>query len=213
MKKFKELQVVIGSDKQAIAEFNLIKTHCNGTLFTFSEEVERLYHQDDKMLHILARVQGVPEAIILVFISDGNIKVINIVPNGNDVSCLTKEQYNHILDNFAENIIRPLLGSRYEIIITSDDIQMENIIPKSFQSLMRFVNCPGKESPFSHPMDRERWCEFICTLFSNNEYLSSGDLEQWLLEDLHREQKLVCTIIEKYEDATELLEYYDRNYN
>ena len=51
MKKFKELQVVIGSDKQAIAEFNLIKTHCDGTLFTFSEEVERLYHQDDKMLY------------------------------------------------------------------------------------------------------------------------------------------------------------------
>ena len=96
MKKFKELQVVIGSDKQAITEFNLIKTHCDGTLFTFSEEVERLYHQDDKMLHILARVQGVPEAIILVFISDGNIKVINIVPNGNDVSYLTKEQYNHV---------------------------------------------------------------------------------------------------------------------
>lgn len=213
MKRFKDLEVIIGSDSQAIEELVKIKERCDGILFTFSVDVENLFQQNDRILHIIANVPETPEAILLVFANDGNIKVINIVPpkSGNDA--LTKEQYNRIVDFFNNTVLQPLMGNRYRIIVTSDTVKMEDIIPKSYQSLVRFVESTSIESPFSHPLDREKWYEFVCKLSSNNEYLSSGDLRQWLLEDMGRDDNLVDIIIDKYEDATELLDYYDRNYN
>ena len=165
------------------------------------------------MLHIIANVPKTPEAILLVFANGGNIKVINIVPRKSGGDALTKEQYNKIVDFFNNTVLQPLMGNRYRIIETSDTVKMEDIIPKSYLPLVRFVESTSIESPFSHPLDREKWYEFVCKLNSNNEYLSSGDLRQWLLEDMGRDDKLVDIIIDKYEDATELLEYYDRNYN
>ena len=213
MKRFKDLEVIIGSDSQAIEELVKIKEKCNSNYFTFSVDEEKLYQQNDRMLHIIANVPKTPEAILLVFANGGNIKVINIVPRKSGGDALTKEQYNKIVDFFNNTVLQPLLGNRYRIIVTSDTVKMEDIIPKSYLPLVRFVESTSIESPFSHPLDREKWYEFVCKLNSNNEYLSSGDLRQWLLEDMGRDDKLVDIIIDKYEDATELLEYYDRNYN
>jgi hypothetical protein len=213
MKKFKELRIDVGSDAQAIKELDAIKRKCNIGFFTFSKEIEDMYQQDDRFLHILAKAPKNKKAIIIVFANEGKIKVINIVPREHGINTLTIDEYNIILDLFYSQIIVPCFNKKYNIIITGDNVEMEEIIPKSYESLIRFIDCAGKESPFSHPLDRKKWCDFICTLFSNNEYLSSGDLEQWLLEDKCRNSKLVDIIINKYEDATELLEYYDRNYN
>lgn len=213
MKKFKDLKITIGSDSQAMKELVTIAEKCDGSIFTFSEEIEKSYQQDDKVLHIMSKVPNAPEAIILVFANEGCIKVINIVPLKKGGNSLTKNEYNRILDFFDDEIVRPLFNGKYDIIKTNDNVKMEELVPKSYGSLIRFVECPGKESPFSHPSDREKWYDFICTLFSNNEYLSPGDLEQWLLEDKCRDSELVDEIIVKYEDATELLDYYDRNYN
>lgn len=213
MKKFKELQIDVGLDTQAIKELETIKRKCNSDFFTFSNEIENLYQQDYRTLHILAKAPENKEAIIIVFANEGIIKVINIVPKEPGVNPLTIDEYNAILDLFYSHIIVPCYNKKYNIIITDDSIKIEEIIPKSYESLIRFIDCPGKDSPFSHPRDREKWYDFICTLFSNNEYLNSGDLEQWLLEDKCRNSKLVNIIINKYEGATELLEYYDRNYN
>lgn len=213
MKKFKDLKIVIGSHSQAVKELKSIEDMCDGCIFTFSVEIEKLYHQDDRILHIVSKVPKTPEAVILVFANEGCIKVINIIPQKNSGKSLTKDEYNLILDSFDELIVRPLFEGKYAITKTNDDVQMEELIPKSYMSLISFIECPDKESPFSHPLDREKWYAFICTLFSNNEYLSAGDFEQWLLEDMNRNSTLVDTIINKYEDATELLDYYDRNYN
>lgn len=213
MKKFKDLQINIGSDSRAINELVSIENKCDGTTFIYSEDVERQYAPDDKMLHILANVPLTPQAVMLVYASNGSIKILNIVPYNHSTDRLSKEEYNTILDAFDELVIRPLFNTKYQITKTDEEIQMQSLIPVSYQSLYRFVNCPGWPSPFSHPNDRERWCEFICSLNANNEYLSTGDLEQWLREDVKAPGELIEQITYKYEDATELLEYYVRNYN
>lgn len=212
MKKFKDLSVVLGSDYLAKYELNSIKKMCNESIFTYSDDIEKLYAPDDKMLHILAKVADIPEAIMLVYASSESIKVLNVVPYNHSVSSLSKDQYNTIVDVFDKMVVTPLFEKKYTIIRTSDYIDMKEQIPLSFPALDIFVRCPGWPSPFSHPLDRERWCDFICSLKENDEYLSSGDLELWLREDIHADEDLINIIINKYEDATELLEYYVRNY-
>lgn len=213
MKKFIDLQVNIGSESKSIEELVAIENKCDGKLFRFDEEIEKLYAQNDKMLHILATVPDMPQAIMLVYASNGTIKVLNVVPFGKGNEALTKTQYNAIVNCFDEKVITPLFKAKYTIAKTSDEVRMEDLIPESFHALDMFVKCPGWPSPFSHPLDRERWCEFICSLNANGEDLSSGDLELWLRDDIKADEKLIEEIIYKYEDATELLEYYDRNYN
>lgn len=212
MKKFKDLTVNVSSDSLAVKELGSIKNKCKEGLFTYSEDIEKLYAPDDKMLHILAKVANVPEAVMLVYASSGSIKVLNVVPYNHSASSLSKDQYNRIIDTFDKDVVTPLFEKKYTIIRTKDNVDMKDQIPLSYSALNIFVHCPGWPSPFSHPLDRERWCDFICSLMDNGEYLSSGDLELWLREDIHADEGLINTIIGKYEDATELLEYYVRNY-
>lgn len=208
MKKFKDLIISTGSDANAIEALVQIENACKGSTFLYSESIENLYSQNDHIAHIVAKLSNLPDAVLIVFANDATVKVLNIVPWGKSTDQLTKTEYNTILDTFANEIISPLFPNKYKIVISPDEVVMKDLIPESFNSLNAFVNCPGKQSPFSHPLDRERWFEFICTLTLTGEYLSSGDLELYLLEDEGWDANLVEDVIGRFEDATDLLNYY-----
>jgi len=212
MKKFRELTISIGSDALAVRELDAIKSKCNGSVFGFSEYVEKMYAEDERMLHITANMPETKSSIIFVYASGGKIKVLNIVPQGHGSEGMTKDEYNAIIDRFDVDIIQPLFSGKYQIEKTPDVVQMQDIIPETWDKLFQFVSCPGWPEPFNHPFDREKWNDFVCSLSENNEYLSAGDFELWLLEDRKAGPELVETIIQKYEDATSLLDYYVSNY-
>ena len=97
-----------------------------------------------------------------------------------------------------------------EIVKTDDMMKMESLIPKTFEYLNRWTHCPGAPNfPFGHQNDLEMWFLFLCKLRVNHETLSSGDLEQWLTDDLHWENEVVTDTIIRYETEVALLEYYD----
>lgn len=212
MKKYKDLVIHIGTDSQAIEALVQVEDYCIEAPFEYSEEIEKRYMPDDKMAHILVRLPRMPQAVLLLWANEGKLKVINVVPNDNKVFKLTKDQYNHIVDEFEQQIILPLFDGKYEIEKSKDELTVKDIIPLSFDSLYRWVSCPGApDNPFIHPNDLELWFEFLCQLRRTGEQLSSGDLELWLREDMKWSDEVVEDTIIRYETEIELLDYYDRH--
>ena len=85
-------------------------------------------------------------------------------------------------------------------------MSIQDIIPKSFQKLNRWTHCPGApDHPFVHQFDLELWFDFICALHTNGEELSSGDLEQWLMDDNGWDEDVVTDTIIRYETERDLL--------
>ena len=104
MKKYKDLIVHIGTDAQAIEALVRVEDYCTKVPFEYSEEIEKMYMPDDKMAHILVRLPKMPQSVLLLWANEGKLKVINVVPNDHKVFKLTKDQYNHIVDEFEQQI-------------------------------------------------------------------------------------------------------------
>lgn len=211
MKKFKELIVKCANHADAIARLADVGDKCQQPPFGYSEEIEKLYDHNDKLNHIHVTLERLPEAILLLYASEDKLKVINIVPFNNSCDQVEKDVYNQIVTAFEKMIIRPLFEGRYPIVSTKGEITMQEIIPKSFKSLNSWVHSPGApQSPFTHQFDLELWFNFLCTLHINGEELTSGELEQWLIEECHWSEGIVEQTIIRYETERDLLSYYDR---
>lgn len=213
MRKYKDLIVHCGSDEAALLGLVAIEERCNGKPFSYSEEVEKMYDANDYLLHILVEMPETPSAILLVFANDAKIKVINIVPFQHSCDHIEKDIYNHIIDTFNDMIITPLFSGKHIIDCTKEEVSIQDIIPKSFQKLNRWTHCPGApDHPFVHQFDLELWFDFICALHTNGEELSSGDLEQWLMDDNGWDEDVVTDTIIRYETERDLLNYFDSHY-
>lgn len=214
MKKYKDLTVHTGSFEEARQGIVTIGEKCQQhQYFKYSEDIEKMYQADDRMNHILVELPNVPSAVMLVFASEADIKVLNIVPFNHSCDHIEKDVYNHIVDTFNEMIITPLFYEIYTIDCTKDEVSIQDLIPKSFQELYRWTNCPGApENPFVHQFDLELWFDFLCALHTNGEELSSGDLELWLQEDNDWDEEVVTDAIIRFETERDLLNYYDSHY-
>lgn len=213
MKKYKDLTVYCGSFENALKGIVAIGEWCRQKPFTYSEKIEKMYQMDDRMNHILVELPNLPTAVMLVVASDNQIKVLNIVPFNHSCEHIEKGVYNQMIDAFNETVIQPLFSNNFTIECSKDELSINEIIPQSYDALHRWVHCPGApNSPFIHQYDLELWFEFLCQLHINEEELSSGDLEQWLLEDNGWEENIVTDAIVRYETERDLLYYYDINY-
>ncbi len=209
MKKFKDITIYCGNDEKALQELVMIESACIIPEFCFDEAVEKMYEPDDKMAHILVTIPNLPQAVLLAWANEGVIRVINIVPFDHSTSRIEIEEYNRIIDEFYSKIILPTIGDRHQIEITSGDYTLQEIIPKSFDALNRWVHCPGApNAPFSHQFDLELWFEFLCQMIRNGEEMESGKLEQWLREEIKWPENIIEETILKYEEEIDLLDYY-----
>lgn len=165
---------------------------------------------DDKVIRIIARIPTLPDALVILYANDDQIKISNIIPYNKSVDTIVREAYNKIVDSFYAQIIKPMYEGVKDIVKTDDVVKMESLIPKSFEYLDKWAHCPGApNTPFNHQNNLDMWFVFLCELRSNHETLSSGDLEQWLTDDLHWENDVVTDTIIRYETEISLLNFYD----
>lgn len=214
MKKFKELIIHCGDDTTAISELLNIENACVIPEFKYDEEVEKMYEPDDKMAHLLVTIKGLPQAVLLAYVSQGNVKVLNIVPFNKSTFRIEVDEYNAIIDAFYNKIVIPVIRERYKVDVTSGTYILQEIIPNSYDALVKWTKSPGApHAPFSHQFDLERWFEFLCQLIDNGETLTSGQLEQWLNEELKWPEEIIDETILRYEEEIDLLDYYDNRRN
>lgn len=211
MQRYRTLTIHCGNADAATQMLQKIILECNIPPFVYEKDDKRL--QYDKTIRIISTYPNLPEAIIVVIVSDNNVKIINIVPHKKSVFRIEKNEYNTIMRYFKEKIIDKIV-SEDRIDFPPAEYSMESLIPQSFKELVTWVNCSDSNAPFSHPLDLNRWFDFVIALQMNSESdnLSSGDLEQWLEEKNWDEEVIEETIL-NYEHDTELLNYFRKQQN
>lgn len=134
-------------------------------------------------------------------------RVANIVPR--ESGELGIRLYNHILQNFVASFEAAFAGANIAISVTSPQQSLADWMSEgSARLLQRFSSCANKSTGTGHPLDRERWIEFLIS--AHGDPRDSGDLLlRWLTEVEGWPEDGAFELVRDYELARDLLRTYD----
>lgn len=136
--------------------------------------------------------------------------VPNIIPL--ESGQLSHEQYNKLLNNFLENIVRPsITGLDVTAELSDDELFLNDVVGEEIASLLhKFSVLANKSTGSSHPCDRNRWFDFIIAVQRKHFSLDTDLLIHTLIEEGWSEEWAHDLAIE-YEFAIGLLDYKEGN--
>lgn len=135
--------------------------------------------------------------------------VSNIVPR--EVQQLTFDQYNRILNEFEARFAKPAadsIGVRVELSSPEQSIE-DWLSPESAKLLTAFSHLANKSTGSAHPMDRERWFDFLIALHRSGENPNVGLLQRWLIEEEQWPDDIAFDLVCEYEFARGLLDRFE----
>lgn len=137
----------------------------------------------------------------------GVISAANLVPLRQDR--LGVHEYNEILRIFSERIAGPCarkLG--VEIELTGDRADLEYwLSPEAAAKLRAFSAMANRGTGASHPLDQERWIDFLVTAHRDESRLEASDLKNWLVEIEGWPVEIADQLAGEYEFSGELLSF------
>lgn len=148
-------------------------------------------------------------AALLAFIyrDDSTLYLTNIVPR--EKTELSYDEYNLIAEEFYNRFVIPVTEKiRIKAELTSDDVNMEDWISKSSMGKLKFFSDVANKSTGSmHPLDQERWFDFLITVHQEHKNLQGAQLKRWLLEVEHWPEDMAHELTVQYEFAMDLLDF------
>jgi hypothetical protein len=174
---------------------------------------EELNRGSAKKFYCFACEQSADRPAAKVFLTHADrratswLYVSNIVPK--EVRQLNFDQYNHILNEFDRfaKAAADSIGLRVELSSPEQSIE-DWLSPDSAKLLKAFSLLANKSTGSSHPMDRERWYDFLIALHRSGENPSVGLLERWLIEEEHWPDDVAFDLVCEYEFARGLLDRF-----
>ena len=150
-----------------------------------------------------------PSVQLFLTHKSGRLYVTNIVPgHGGNGGQLSESQYNQILDEFAEMVPTT---SQLTLNITSDDANItDHISDEAARLLENFSRFANKFTGSAHPMDFERWAEFLIKVHEEGSSLSGDFLSNWLVEELEWPHEEADKLTTEYRFARDLLQAYGK---
>lgn len=180
MKKYVDLYIT-GNERDVVSFVERLKQYSSDA-FVFTEIREDNVLLDGYYIEFLAKRSLDFKSRIIVLWNEKGLRVNNIIPK--TVSFLELEQYNSVLRHFYEDVICHTLPQSLKVKMTKEENSMRDLISEpSYRALVLWEELCNKNSPTSHPNDRERWLDFICELYINHDFLSLSDFRNWLIED------------------------------
>lgn len=121
---------------------------------------------------------------------------------------LNYDEYNQILQSFAESVLVPLKARNVvDFNLSGMEIDLSAQLPKEvFDCLRRFSGLANKKTGSSHPLDQERWMDFLIASDEAGVKLDSHTLARWLVEAEGWEGEQASRLAEEYEFGRELLQ-------
>jgi len=163
---------------------------------------------DDKWLVFnRAGSSDIPAASLFFATCNGDLKVSNIVPQA--VSELSKQQYNAILIEFYKSTVVAVadaLALQHELTPDTRPITFW-ITENAAEKLRRFSQCANKSSGSAHPMDRNRWFDFLTQVVADRSELDTDTLARWLVLIEHWPEESARDLVLEYEFGRDLLTY------
>lgn len=143
--------------------------------------------------------------VFLVQKADDTLYVANVVPHHQHE--LSHDEYNAILEEFFHRFAYPAAetcGARAELTEPEADLETW-LSPGTATKLRTFSALANKRTGSSHPLDRERWYEFIRSAHEEQADFSSSALARWLHEEGGWDAELSNHLAIEYEFARGLL--------
>lgn len=155
--------------------------------------------------------KGLPGVTLWMFEDDkGGYKVSNVVPI--QQGQLGVAGYNAALGDFASTVVSPMIkSSGIELVLTSTDQTIEDWTDHDTASaLKRFSSLANKSTGRSHPLDEERWLDFIISAHHGGRPLDPEQLSRWLIEVERWSDDIAHDLASEYSMGMALLDRYDR---
>lgn len=173
------------------------------------EQLRELGEEGDALAFERAVTPGFEAAGLVLIADDDGLKVANIVPR--ELSELTHRAYNAILADFASEVARPAaMDAGYSVVMSNSTLQLENMVsPAVAEALRRFSVLANKSTGASHPLDRDRWFDFILLAHRENAQLDASVLARWLSESEGWFEDCARDLAGEYERSRSLLTRYE----
>jgi len=180
------------------------------------EREEDLRHnaggEDDDVI-VLARdaFDDIDESGLVLWQKKDSYWVSNIVPRNVGELGITK--YNLILRDFAARIAKPAAqAGGFAVELTLSDKTLDDwLASEPADELRRFSKLANKSTGASHPMDRERWFNFLISAHKTAKRPDPEQLARWLVEVDGWPGERARELAIDYEFALGLLERYDQS--
>jgi hypothetical protein len=175
-----------------------------------SEQMRRNAVGDRQVLAFSrAATDDLPAAGLSLWSHAEGLYVPNVVPL--ETGELTHAQYNAVLGDFAERVVRPVAAhAGFRIELTDGRQQLSDWIPQEAARKLRvFSAAANKSSGSSHPMDQQRWFDFILTVHRSGAHLDTDRLARWLNEVDRWDEDSAYKLAGEFERYISILEFAD----
>lgn len=152
-----------------------------------------------------------PAAGLSLWPHDAGLYVPNVVPAKDGQ--FTHTQYNGILEEFAESVIRPVARhGGYKIEMTAGRQTMTDwASPEVARKLAVFSSLANKSSGASHPLDQKRWFDFIVSAHRAGADIGVDRLARWLHEVEGWDMDSAHRLAGDFEHSLSLLQFADEH--
>lgn len=153
---------------------------------------------------------GFEAAGLLLTATKDGMEVASIVP------LLTEElsvvEHNRILCDFAACIAQPVAQALgYRVELSSSTLQFEDLLPQEVMAaLQRFSDLADKANGAAHPLDKDRWFDFVILSYCTGVQLEGSILERWLYECESWPRDIARNLAAEYERSCALLAHLRR---
>lgn len=186
MKKYRHLTVKNDDPERLASLLDSMKSGQNKVFRLLKTETanyaKNIFLPQEKVACFKTDRKSLYESKVWLYIGKEGLVVANITSETNRRLGIT--DYNHILLAFFTEVVRPYIDG-FDCELTGEDVAFSEILPTAvFQKLNIWQISCNKSDPIGHPLDREKWMDFIAAYFDQcNEVITSSDLQQWLSED------------------------------
>lgn len=145
--------------------------------------------------------------IFFVQREDGAIYVANIIPRAK--SHLSYAEYNAILDDFVQSVVETLPNRDDHLVMSfSDKLDVKVLLGEDgFRLLERFSKFANQSTGSSHPMDREKWFDFIWHVHDNDIDFGPSVFQRYIIEEAKWPEDKGGKLVIEYEFALGLLRH------
>jgi hypothetical protein len=161
----------------------------------------------DKGILIFERstANDLPSARLVLWPQAGGYYVPNVTPV--QVGELTISEYNAVLADFAETVAKPIARRfGFNVSMTSANQNIEDwLAPEAAFALRRFSGAANKSTGASHPMDEQRWFDFIIAVHRTEKRIDSDNLVRWLHEVEGWDERSAHNLAAEFERGIALL--------
>lgn len=207
MKTFQNLYIHLnGYDIETFVE-NLTK-NCNSKWKrAFEREENAKYFREKAFSFEYFGNEELPNVGLTLFENEnGDWYVPNIIPL--QIREISIDEYNKLLEDFKSSLVNPAIDNTpIQVELTASEISLEDVIGKeATDTLKRFSALANKATGNSHPLDKERWFEFLITAQKSEKKPSFELLKTTLMEQGWSEE-FSDELAFEFENGKELLDF------